>query len=71
MYSSHSPIINISDDFIRCCFTFYSSLSLGRADLTNAALNIEHPTFIPQDRWIDKIKFQIEKATEYTLSGKL
>jgi len=39
---------------------FHSSLSLIRADLTDAPLNVEHPTFIPQDRWNNELKFQME-----------
>ena len=40
----------------------HSSLSLVRADLTNAPLDIEHPTFIPQDRWTNEVKFKIDNV---------
>ena len=42
-------------------FGWHSALSIIRADLTNAPLDIEHPTFIPQDRWTNEIKFQLGK----------
>jgi len=37
------------------------SYSLVRADITDGAEGIEHPTFIPQDRITGKVKFEQEK----------
>lgn len=38
----------------------HSSFSLTKADLTDAPLNIEHPTYVPQDRWTNEVKFQFK-----------